>query len=457
MTRRLSWRILLPNLVIVVVSLSLLAAAVLLFVRFYLVRETANELLKVRETAVKLIKAGVSDSPKDALTQAKAAQITRQTSLLFNVKVIILNADMNYPAKTTEQPLPEDLLSQVGNDGGVYSIRAGGEGYVATAIPYKAGTKDWNMLIYISLGPIAGFMRTLALIMLLALAGATLIAAFASAFVARRIAGPLRKLSRWAYSIGGRKFVRFTEQSNTQEIDFLAESLNGMASRLEEYDAAQKTFLQNASHELRTPLMSIQGYAEGIKHGVFADTGYAADIIIAESLRLTSLVDDLLYLSRLETADGFYTFTPLPIAEVLGQCVEKLEGAAIKEGKTLSLLPCPEATVNGDGEKLLRAVMNLAGNCLRYARSEVTLTLAIADSKAVIIVGDDGPGFSSEDLPHIFERFYKGKQGKFGLGLSIARAIVEKHGGKITAENGENGGAVFRVELPLLLEKSKGK
>jgi len=201
--------------------------------------------------------------------------------------------------------------------------------------------------------------------------------------------------------------------------------------------------------------MSIQGYAEGIKHGVFDDTGYASDIIISESLRLSALVDDLLYLSRLETADDFYSFTPVSVAELLSQCAEKLEGAAIQEGKSLILLPCPDVVVRVDGEKLMRAFMNLAGNCLRYAKTSVKLMAEISGNHAVVTVSDDGPGFDQEDLKNMFTRFYKGKQGKHGLGLSIAKAIVEKHGGKVSASNGEGGGAAFRVELPMVREKPK--
>jgi two-component system, OmpR family, sensor histidine kinase CssS len=458
MNRKLSTRILIPNLFIVIGSLLLLVLVMLFTVRIFLLQETSKEFKKVRTTMDLIIEVRKQKSIEDALTQEVIDMTVRQTSVLFaDVRALILTPDMKYTSNATKRPLDEAALMQVNTDGSIVTIHSKGSNYLATAILFKTPDGDMNLMIYTSLDKINNLVMKLALIMLPALTGALLLALLASIYVSKRIAGPLRKLSRWAHGIGGRQYDRFEHRYDTVEIDFLAESLNGMAKRLEDYDAAQKIFLQNASHELRTPLMSIQGYAEGIKHGVFSDTAYAADIIIAESLRLSALVDDLLFLSKLETADGFYAFAPVSIGEILGQCAEKLEGAAIKEDRELALLPCPEAYVNGDGEKLLRAIMNLTGNCLRYAATKAVLAADVAGAKVVITVSDDGPGFDSEDLKNLFSRFYKGKQGKFGLGLSIAKAIVEKHGGTISAANGEAGGAIFKIELPLIeMAKNKG-
>jgi two-component system, OmpR family, sensor histidine kinase CssS len=453
MNRRLSSRILVPNLIIVTAALLLLAATALFLVRLFLINETTSEFKKVRDTVEMLIKARNLNSLEEAQAEAQAQSIIRVSSFLYDAKLLILTPDMQYTKEAETHPLPDSVLASVPANGSASFIQTGNETYLAAAVPFKLPSGEYYMVIFTSIENINDLVRRLAVIILPALIGAALLAALASVFVARRIAGPLGKLSRWAHSIGGRKFERYTGHSSTAEIDTLAESLNGMAQRLKDYDAAQKTFLQNASHELRTPLMSIQGYAEGIKHGIFADTGYAADIIVSESLRLTTLVENLLYLTKLETADGYYSFAPVSIAEVLGQCAEKLEGIAIKEGKKLTLLPCPEAVVNGDGEKLLRAVMNLAGNCLRYAKTEVELKATMAGQKVAVTIRDDGPGFDTEDIENMFIRFYKGKQGKFGLGLSIAKAIIEKHGGSLSAKNGEAGGAVFTVELPVLKQE----
>jgi len=111
----------------------------------------------------------------------------------------------------------------------------------------------------------------------------------------------------------------------------------------------------------------------------------------------------------------------------------------------------PEENINiiADEEKLSRAISNIISNCIRYAKSSIEIKSAIISEKTVrVTISDDGPGFESDELPNIFDRFFKGRKGNFGLGLAISKNIIEKHKGKVTAENSETG-AVFRIELPI--------
>lgn len=194
--------------------------------------------------------------------------------------------------------------------------------------------------------------------------------------------------------------------------------------------------------------MSIQGYAEGIAKGVFPDTAKTAEIICEESKRLNTLIEELLTLSRIENNTYDQEFSVINLSDVMKEYIQKITGYAIKESKRLKLnIKDNNIIVNVSDTLLSAAVINIISNCIKYARSETEVSLFKQGDFAVIKISDDGEGVSQKDLPHIYDRFYKGKKGNFGLGLSIAKSSVEFMGGSIRAYN-ENG-AVFELELPL--------
>ena len=209
----------------------------------------------------------------------------------------------------------------------------------------------------------------------------------------------------------------------------------------------QQTFFQNASHELKTPLMAIQGYAEGIQAGVM-DTGSAAEVILAESDRMTELVDELLDISKIDMGRQRLTLSEMDVRELLYDSIRAVEPTVVSGG--IAIVPdFPEepVMVKCDDTQMRRAVTNILTNGLRYARSELHLTCRMDKRHVTIRIQDDGDGIAEEDLPHIFDRFYMGKSGKSGIGLALTREIIHLHRGTIRAYNGETG-AVFEITLP---------
>ena len=198
--------------------------------------------------------------------------------------------------------------------------------------------------------------------------------------------------------------------------------MNDMSKRLTDLDKAQKLFLQNASHEIRTPLMSIQGYAEGISKGIFSDTTKTADIICEESKRLNQLVDELLTLSRIENNTDESEFYVLNLSDVMKEVVQKIEGYALREQKKINVMIPPDVIMIKANDALL--------------------------SQAMINIISNGDGIPVQDLPHIFDRFYKGKNGNFGLGLAIVKSAILSLKGSIRAYN-ENG-AVFEIKFQVI-------
>ena len=210
----------------------------------------------------------------------------------------------------------------------------------------------------------------------------------------------------------------------------------------------QQTFFQNASHELKTPLMAIQGYAEGIQAGVM-DTASAAEVILAESDRMTELVDELLDISKIDMGRQQLALSEMDVRELLYDSIRAVEPTAAASGITITPdFPETPVMVSCDDTRLRRAVTNILSNGVRYARSELRLTCRADKRHVTIRIQDDGDGIAEEDLPHIFDRFYMGKNGKSGIGLALTKEIIHLHKGTIRAYNGDSG-AVFEISIPV--------
>lgn len=334
--------------------------------------------------------------------------------------------------------------------GTIYSIPVKGKKYLTIA--YSMNSDDLSNLTAVFALPtdrINKYLDAVNLILFAIILLGILTAIYFSEKIASHITVPVAKLGSLSLQIGQGDFdvSRFSVPQDTLEFEQLYESICLMAGRLEAYDRNQRTFLQNASHELRTPLMSIQGYAEGIENGLFPDAKEAAQIIKRESIRLNELVSELLTLSRYESGAYKPQWEEINLCHLLKDYSQRLMGLASKSGRNLLLhLPDYDVIVKTDDTLLSQVVMNIASNCLRYAKKEVTVALEKAGDMVILRISDDGDGIPHGDLPYIFDRFYKGKDGNFGLGLAIAKSAAELLNGEIVAYNKEEG-AVFEISF----------
>jgi signal transduction histidine kinase len=302
--------------------------------------------------------------------------------------------------------------------------------------------------------------------------GLALLAAGATS-AALLIFGPshrrIRTLEQAARALGeGRTEVRAAEgggdevSSLAHTFNRMADDLSARASALAASDRARRQLLADVSHELMTPLAAIRGYTETL---AMPEVTFDAetrlrylDIIGDETQKLEALIGDLLDLARLEGGGGTLTIEEVPVRELFGRIADR-HGPTIRTREielVVDVRPS-DLTVDGDAQKLEQALQNLAANALRQmpARGTLTLTAHASGEEAIFTVRDTGPGIPPEHLPHIFERFYKvdpsrttTTQSGSGLGLSIVRAIVERHGGRVTASNAPEGGAAFEIRIP---------
>jgi signal transduction histidine kinase len=215
--------------------------------------------------------------------------------------------------------------------------------------------------------------------------------------------------------------------------------------------------LADIAHELRTPLTVMRGRLEGIVDGVYAASPEQIGPALEETYLLERLVEDLRLLTLAETRQLHFESKPVNLGEIVARVIDLFQAEADDKKIKLSFEGSNEAAVALlDPQRIKQVVGNLVSNALRYTPSggNVFLTVAKDAGNLLITVSDDGPGVPPEDLPSIFQRFWRGEKsrsrasGGAGLGLAIARQLVEAQGGQITAENGAQGGLKIILQFP---------
>jgi signal transduction histidine kinase len=241
------------------------------------------------------------------------------------------------------------------------------------------------------------------------------------------------------------------------EMGQMVSAFNATLSRLEQLFASQQRFLADVSHELRTPLTVIKGNVDLMRHMNVADQE-SLDNIEDEADRLTRLVGDLLLEAQAESGKLPLHFAPIELDTLLLEVFKEMRVLA-RERVQLKLTEIDQIMINGDRDRLKQVLINLISNAIKYTPQGgyVYLSVGKSSDNARLIVRDTGQGIPAEDLPHIFERFYRAeksrsrsKVGGFGLGLSIAYWIVNHHGGQIEVDSSEGKGTTFCIYLPLL-------
>jgi len=337
---------------------------------------------------------------------------------------------------------------------------------VVVPVPGNGGV-DGAVLLHKPLAPLAAQALALQKTALAALGGGLLLATLLSVLLSRRLSRPLLAMRRLALAVAAGDYSVRAPVVSRDEVGQLAAALNTLAERLQEkirelerVDRARREFVASVSHELRTPLTIIQGYTEALLDGLVHDAGdREAHLkeILEEVLRLRRLVDDLLDLRRIEAGALPLARQAVDLGELVARVQEQFSGLAGKKGLVLTTTAPPALPrVLGDPDRLQQVLINLVDNALRVTpaggRVEVELR---PDGRAGVelLVRDTGPGIPPDELPLIWERFYKGdparrRTGGAGLGLAIVRAIVEAHGGRVDVESEPGRGTTFRVTLP---------
>ena len=363
--------------------------------------------------------------------------------LLISYLVVIV-IGMGVQAAAAEIAIPSAFQRHMGNVQGMGGMMGGGlGGPMGMFANFRAGVNE-----------------------ALAVAGAAamLAALVTSVFISRRVVAPVQAITHASQRIadGHYAYRVAAPEDNLQtadELGQLAHAFNQMAERLEHTEQMRQQLLGDVSHELRTPLTAIKGSMEALEDGVLAAEPATFRQIKEEADRLQRLVNDLQELSRVEAGAYVLDREPVAIDSLVRTAVERVAPQYRQKEVALSTQLAPHLpSVFGDRDRLLQVLLNLLSNAYQYTPSggSVQVRASLQANEVVVAVSDSGMGIPAGHIPHLFTRFYRVDKsrsrqagGGSGIGLAIAKHLVEVHGGRIWAQSeGEGQGSTFTVALP---------
>ncbi|MCS6888925.1 MAG: ATP-binding protein [Chloroflexus sp.] len=310
--------------------------------------------------------------------------------------------------------------------------------------------------------PVGSFnRRPLLLGMLGAGAGLMAILLGMAAVFSRRISAPLRQISAAAHAIADGDHSSRVQPANVRELAELAESFNRMAAALQQADQQRRQLTADIAHELRTPLSIIKGRLEGLQDGVYEADAEQIETLLAEVALLERLINDLHLLALADAGQlPLYREIVAPVMLVNEAVRSFAQSAAERDIRLTASTADDLPDIEVDPQRIAQVLGNLISNALRHtpAGGIVSVTVAAEPNGVIFRVSDTGPGIAPADLPHIFDRFYRADRartrssGGAGLGLAIARRLVEAHGGQIWAESELGRGTTVSFRLPVRLD-----
>jgi signal transduction histidine kinase len=288
-----------------------------------------------------------------------------------------------------------------------------------------------------------------------------MVAAGVSLAVARQIARgmtqPLRDMASAARRMETGDYSVRVQTRSRDEVGRLAAAFNRMSGELENLEQSRRDLVANVSHELKTPIAAIRAHLENLLDGVETPDPATLEVMLSQVERLGRLVDQLLDLSRLESGEVPLRLEPLPLQSLVDDLISEIGVARPGRGvQVRNDVPADLPALSADRERVHQVLFNLVDNAVRFTPTggSVTVTARRRNGAVEVAVSDTGAGIPAEHLPRLFERFYRADparargDGGTGIGLAIARSVVEAHGGQIRAESEPGRGSVFTFDLP---------
>ena len=383
---------------------------------------------------------------------------------IVNNEVIIYNAKLvGCGLSKNNKGLNKKIYSFINSNESSKSLRVLDQDYDVTAIVSFVKNNDQTIILYSALEDISGATVILKSQLIYIVLIMIILAIAISYFISKKITDPILNISPKAKLLGEGKYDVTFKKNGIAEIDELAETLNNAGKELSRIDELRRDLMANVSHDLKTPLTMIKAYSEMIKDISYKDKKKLdehVNIIISETDRLNVLVNDILELSKLQNDPTTLNLEEYDLIEEIKNIISKY--AIIKETeKYIFATEMPaKAIIKADKKKINQVIYNLLNNAINYTGKDKKITIKVTDMKKVFLVEiiDTGKGIKKEDIPYIWERYYKNDKNHqrnvigTGIGLSIVKETLEKHEFKYGVKSTKNIGSNFYFEIKKIVK-----
>ncbi len=493
MFKGLTTRLVLSQLLVIAIAMALLSFVLLSLVQGYFMQATQQSLIIQARLVAQTLAASPSisltnvsqailPSASNALQQQQTGQLSVEVRNTGSEPSTLNNATISLSAAldTHIRVVDVDGIVQAdsagleqGNDlSGILAVAAALQGHeqaqmqgswLYVAVPMRQETRIVGA-VYLgqALRDVSAVLADLRARLLISAAVAMVFSALVGLLLARAIARPVRQLTQAANRLAGGDFDSPLDIRSNDELGELAGAFRSMSSDMKAMLQARTYLVTNVGHELRTPLTAVKGLVETLRDGAVDDLQVREKFLASiedETDRLIRLVNDLLVLSRADARALSLRRKPFDIAALAHSCAEQLAAQAAAQNMSI-LVNGPESQVQADPDRIRQVIINLLDNAIRFSPpgQAVTVTVTPSASDVTISVQDCGPGIPAAEQARVFERFYRGDKsrardahgadGGAGLGLSIAQALVQAHGGHITLVSQPKQGTVVQFTLP---------
>ncbi|HWR40932.1 MAG TPA: HAMP domain-containing sensor histidine kinase [Patescibacteria group bacterium] len=467
MMRSIFNRLLLSHIIVMLVSFIALGLMMSYLVRSYVVDSKRQDLLTKGTAAVAMVNPILASGkvPTDIFLQSMS-DMAGATLWIMDEDGDLIAGHM--PERWTPRQLGSinelrEIATQYSGTAQIFMRpnRAHADPAIVLALPIPAAAQASTLFMYVPLTGVTKISDAVETLLLYALLVGVIIAILFGLILSRSLTRPVADISRAAAAFAKGDYSSRTTATGGDEIGDLGRTFNSMADDLAKTEQNRRDFLANVTHELKTPITSIQALAEAILDGLATQPGQQQrylNTIVGECGRIERMVHDLLDLSQLEAGELSIHLETLDAVAFIRNIAARQSPLLTEKKLALELdLLVPELPIHADFDRLAQILDNLITNAVRHAPASSTIRLTAQKhaSTAEFVISDQGPGIPESDLPHIWERFYRGDKsrarayGGAGLGLPIVKKLVQAMGGEIGVTNGQDSGAIFTFTLPL--------